>query len=279
MRKSKMLKKRLKELLLAVALLPLLVQPALAHVVWFDSKDGGYELLFGHPEEGPEPYDVAKFQSATAYDINKQVVPIKINRQDRISVVPQGDIAALTALYDNGFWLRNPEDSSSRNISPEEAEAINYVNVTNFVKYTKALYDWSEAISQPFGIPLEIVPLKNPFEIIVGETLPIQVLFEGSLIKDALVEYLGETLDVNEQGITYIPIGEGGLQVIEASYTSPRANNPGISYATTFTAERTSVPEPSVLLGLSVLGLMAFARKQGQGLKLTKPATTSAKKA
>jgi hypothetical protein len=28
-----------------------------------------------------------------------------------------------------------------------------------------------------------------------------------------------------------------------------------------------------------VLGLMAFARKQGQGLKLTQPATTSAKKA
>ncbi len=268
-----MFKKHLKQLLLAAAVLPvMLAQPAFAHVVWFEQGNKDYDLVFGHPEEGPEPYDVAKFQSAQGYDINKQLVPLEVKIQDGVSVIPQGDIAALTAFYDNGFWLTNPDDSTSTNISKQEAEALNYVNVSNFLKYTKALYNWSQPLSQSFGLPLEIMALENPFEVMEGEALPIQVSFQGNVIKDALVEYLGEVVDVNQEGIAYIPVGKGGLQVIEASYTNPTAINPGLSYATTFSAEskNASVPEPSALLGLSVLSLMAFASKQGKGQKLTK---------
>jgi len=63
-----MVRQHLKQLFLAFAMVPLLVQPALAHVVWFDYKDREYELLFGHPESGPETFDVSKFESATAYE-------------------------------------------------------------------------------------------------------------------------------------------------------------------------------------------------------------------
>ncbi len=262
-----MIAKRLKELLLAVALLPILVQPAFAHVIWFDSQDKEYQLLFGHPEEGPEPYDVGKFRSATAYDINKQQVPAEIVIKDGVSVVPQGKIAALTATYDNGFYLRNPGDTSSRNVSQAEAEALNYANVTNYLKSTKGLYDWSEAISQPFGLPLEIQALRNPFEVAVGETLPIQVLFQGNTITDPLVEYLGQTLSLDANGIAYVPIGDSGLQPIEASYLSLTATNPRINYATTLTAER--IPEPSALLGLGVLATLGFALQQSKNFKLT----------
>lgn len=261
-----MIAKRIKELLLAVVLLPILVQPALAHVVWFDSQ---YQLLFGHPEEGPEAYDVTKFRSATAYDINKQQVRFETVIQDTINIVPQGDVAALTAFFDNGLYLRNPGDTSSRNISQAEAEAINYTNVTNFVKYTKGLYDWSEPISQPFGLPLEILPLQNPFEVMTGENLPIQVLYQGNLINDALVEYQGETLSVDANGIAYVPIGDSGLQPIEASYTSPTATNPRVNYATTLTATARRIPEPSALIGLGVLTTLAVARKQSRWSNLT----------
>ena len=253
-----MVRQHLKQLLLAFAMVPLLVQPALAHAVWFDYKDGEYELLFGHPESGPETFDVSKFESATAYDQNKQIVPVEINSQDGVSIDSQGDIAALTAFYDNGYWLQKSEDDYE-NISQEQAEAIEYEDVTRYLKSTKGVFEWSEPVSQPFGLPLEIMPLQNPFEVTVGEALPIQVLYEGNLIKDALVEYLGETVNVNEQGIASIPIGEGGLQVIEVSYTSPQAMSPGVSYTTTFTAE--PVPEPSALLGVGAFGLLAFIRK------------------
>ena len=269
-----MVTKRLTEMLLAIAMLPVVLsQPAMAHVVWFDfdQNNGEYDLLFGHPEIGPQAIDVTKFREATAYDMNRQVVPTQINidPQTGISVIPQGDIAALTAFFDNGFWLSNPGDPNSVNITQQEAAALNYVNVTNFVKYTKALYGWSAPLQQSFGLPIEIVPLQNPLEVAAGGTLPIQVLFQGNVVNDALVEYLGQTVNVNQNGTFDIPIGAGGLQVIEASYTDPTATNPGISYAASFTAQQT-VPEPSALLGLGVLGLMGFAGKQGKKLKLTR---------
>jgi nickel transport protein len=256
--------KLLRPFLLAFALLPILIQPVFAHVIWFGTQtEEGYELLFGHPEEGPEPYDPSKFRSATAYDQNKQIIPIEVAIDDSVSVIPQGDVAALTALYDNGFWLRNPEDTASRQISQAEAEAIGYTNVTRFLKSTKALLDWSEDLSTPFGLPLEIMPLENPVALKAGDTLPIQILYEGSLIKDALVEYEGAPLEVNEMGIAYVPFTERGLQPIEASYQSSAATNPGLSYATTLTVR--PVPEPASTLGLLALGVF------GGGSFLKKP--------
>jgi nickel transport protein len=270
-----MFKKSLRQLLLAAAIFPLVVQPAMAHVIWFDYNNGEYDVLFGHPEDGAEPYNPEKFKSVTGYDQNKQEVPVEIKKQsESVSVVPKGDIAALTAFFDNGFFVTK-SPGNSENVSESEAKKLNPdFEVGHFLKYTKALYDWSEVLKQPFGLPLEIQALKNPFELKSGELLPVQVLYQGNLLKNPTVEYEGETYTINEDGIALVPYVVGGFQPIEASYALSLDNDPAadrLSYETSFSAEQqTSVPEPSALLGLSVLGLMAFARKQGKGLKSTK---------
>ena len=256
----------------------LISPPVLAHVVWFDYNNGEYNLLFGHPEGEPEPFEPAKFREATAYSADKSVVDLEpIETEDSLSFVSEDEIAALTAFYDNGLW-REYSDGSFENISSAEAEAVGYSDVTNFVKYTKGIYEWTDAVANPFGLPLEIMPLKNPLNIAPGEDLPIQVLFEGELIDTALVEYLGEELSVDEDGTVLIPIGAEGLDVIEASYDSPSATNPGISYATTLSAEvvpeQTSVPEPSTWFGLSLFGFMALAKRiksSSSALRSSKP--------
>ncbi|MCC5654799.1 hypothetical protein LC609_34520, partial [Nostoc sp. XA013] len=59
-----------------------------------------------------------------------------------------------------------------------------------------------------------------------------------------------------------IPIGTQGLvQAIEASYS---ISSGGIttSYETGFTAQKTSVPDSSALLGLSVVGLLGLYKKR-----------------
>ncbi|WP_045053526.1 DUF4198 domain-containing protein [Aliterella atlantica] len=254
---------RLKELLVGFALVPFLIQPVFAHTVWFEYKDGEYQLVFGHPEEGSEPYDPTKFRGVTAYDINKQLVPVKIDQQeDPVTIAPDGEFAALTAFLDNGFYVQKSEDNFEE-VSQAEAQIYNPdYEVGHYVKSTKALYDWSEPLSQPFGLPLEIMPLQNPSGLTAGETLPIQVLYQGNLVKDVLVEYEGKTLALDENGIASVLVGEGGLQPIEASYASALNNDLAadtIEHATTLTAN--PVPEPSTLLGLSAFGLLTFLRK------------------
>lgn len=246
----------IKKLFWAITLLPLfLSQPTLAHVIWFERiSNTEHEILFGHPEESqPEPLNLSKFKEATAYDHNKNVINSTANFEDgRLFINSDLPVAALTAFYDNGFW-RNNLDGTYDNISQGEAEAINYENVGQFVKYAKGLYAWNDTLAAPFGLPLEIIALQNPFSLKVGDNLPIQVLFNGSLITNPLVEYLGEIIEVDSGGIALIPIGSSGLQVIEASYRDPNFNSPTISYAATFTAQ--SVPEPGTLglLGITTL--------------------------
>ncbi|MBF2021554.1 MAG: DUF4198 domain-containing protein [Hydrococcus sp. C42_A2020_068] len=265
-----MLEQTLKKLSLTVAFLPLILsQPVLAHVIWFDYNDGNYELVFGHPEEGTEPLTPSNFRGAMAYDLSREIIPSNTSVEgDRLFVVPEGEVAALTATYDNGFWIEYP-DGSYENLSPEEAEAINYENVTNYLKSTKALYSWSDEVATPFGLPLEIVPLENPFALGIGDNLSVRVLYQGNAIANPTVEYLGQELTVDANGIASVLIGEGGLQVIEASYDDPTASNPGISYATTFTAQTvtaqsTSVPEPSFLLAFGVIGATTLALKRNK---------------
>jgi nickel transport protein len=256
-----MLSKILTRALLSLSFLATVsISPALAHVVWFNLENNRHELLFGHPESGPEPITVGKFQSATAYNSDRVVIlSSPLIESSRIFVEAQGNISALTAFYDNGFWVRY-SDGNYENLTREQAAAIGFQNVTNFVKYTKALYDWNSALAQPFGLPLEIIALQNPFSLQTGDNLPIQVFLNGSVITNPLVEYLGQVVSVDTNGTALIPIGNGGLQVIEASYTDPNAINPGVSYAATFTAQ--SVPEPFSVVALTLFGAAVFTRKR-----------------
>ncbi|MDZ7951102.1 DUF4198 domain-containing protein [Nostoc sp. DedQUE09] len=254
-----MLIKRWKELLLAVAILPLFMQPVSAHIIWFDYDNGEYNLLFGHPEDGPEPYDTSKFKQATAYDSNRQILPFDINqKKDGLSLTSNSEIAALTGFFDNGYYARIGDES--RSIS--EQEIGQYQDVGHYLKYTKALFDWSDTLAQPFNLPLEIIALQNPLEVKPGENLKVQVLYQGKQIPDVTVEYLGKKLTGDQNGTYLVPIGDEGLQQIEASYTVASATSPRISYETGFTAQKTSVPDPSALLGLGVVGLLGLYKKR-----------------
>ncbi|MBR8827898.1 MAG: DUF4198 domain-containing protein [Gomphosphaeria aponina SAG 52.96 = DSM 107014] len=269
-----------KPLLWTIALAPLFLnQPVSAHVIWFEKiNDNQHEIIFGHPEENkPEPLDIEKFQSATAYDENHKVIPSTTSLENgRLFLKTNSPASALTAFYDNGFWRENPDETYD-NISQEEAEAINYENVSQFVKYAKSLSAWNESLAQPFNLPIEIMPLENPLNLEAGDNLPIQVLFAENIVDAPLVEYLGETINVNSNGTAIIPIGESGLEVIEASYTDLNSNNPEISYAATFSAQSNSVPaipEPQNLGLFASITFFGLAQTL-KGLRLKKRMKTN----
>lgn len=257
-----MLLSKIKSLLIASAILPCFLQPASAHVVWFDYQNGEYNILFGHPEDGPEIYEPSRFQSAIVYDINKQILPFNINqKQDGLSLTASKNVAAIEGFFDNGYFARLSNDEYLRITEQEISE---YADVSHNLKYTKAFYDWSDTLTKPFNLPLEILPLQNPLAVTPGESLLIQVLSQGQPITDNLtVEYLGQIVAKNADGTFSIPIGIEGLkQPIEASYSFPENGNLTISYETSLTAQNTSVPEPSALLGLAFVGLIALRKRK-----------------
>lgn len=257
-----MLFNKIKGLLIAAAILPCFIQPASAHVIWFEYKNGEYDLLYGHPEEGPQAYDVNKFTGATVYDINRQkTISFDTNQDEEGLYLTTGTKAsAITASLDNGYYA-TVGDNNYYQI--QEDEISNYQGVRRSLKYTKAIYDWSDTLAESFDLPLEIQPLENPFAEDLQGNLLVRVLSQGSPVAEGLtVEYQGQVIAQNPDGTYYIPVGQEGLtQAIEASY-SISLDGITTSYETSFTAQTIPVPEPTALLGLSLVGLLALHNKK-----------------
>ncbi len=79
------------------------------------------------------------------------------------------------------------------------------------------------AWSKVCGMPLEIIPLKNPYALRPGSTLPVRVLFEGKPLANVVVRSwhktsrqatLSERHRTNSDGIAEIPLGARGVWMV-----------------------------------------------------------------
>ena len=86
--------------------------------------------------------------------------------------------------------------------------------------------------SKPIGLPLEIVPLQDPFALKAGEALKVRVLFRGKPLAGANLgwDHPGEgelpagTVLSNEKGEALVPIAKVGLMTIRLTHmTRPKA--------------------------------------------------------
>jgi hypothetical protein len=85
--------------------------------------------------------------------------------------------------------------------------------------------------TKPLDLPLEIVPLHNPFEVRVGETLPVRVLFQGKPLPEANLGWQhpgdGDTprgsVRTDAKGEALIPVARVGLMTIRLTHmTRPK---------------------------------------------------------
>jgi uncharacterized GH25 family protein len=84
------------------------------------------------------------------------------------------------------------------------------------------------------GLPLEIIPLRNPLALKVGDTLAVRVLFRDKPLADAILGWNlpddGEaprgTVRTDTKGEALVPIGKTGLMTIRLTHmTRPKAKD------------------------------------------------------
>jgi uncharacterized GH25 family protein len=87
---------------------------------------------------------------------------------------------------------------------------------------------------RPLGMHLEIVPLRDPFAVKTGETLPVRVVFAGKPLTEANVGWQlpgdGDAargyVRTDAKGEALIPIARAGLMTIRLTHmTRPNAKN------------------------------------------------------
>lgn len=102
--------------------------------------------------------------------------------------------------------------------------------VEHYAKFPKTVVQvgrrLTSNISQPVGLPVEIVPLVNPYHLKKGDRLKIRVLFQGNPLAQAEVawsypdrgeEFAGTTTTDN-QGEAFIPLEKAGPYVIRLTH-------------------------------------------------------------
>ena len=159
-----------------------------AHDIWVEKKDGNVVVLYGHVDKNKfEPIEPAKVNEVKGFDKNGKDLTVKIVQdKDRLSISSAKDPAAVTLLFDGGFLVKTTE--GYKHISKREAkeyiDSMQYIESMHSMKFSKTLFGWNSRFSEPIGMRFEIVPLKNPFAVKIGEPLSNKgAVSEASLLQ------------------------------------------------------------------------------------------------
>ena len=235
MRTKNILKETAKNpwIFLALALLLALVPEVSAHDFWIDRSGQGFLLVFGHGDQKME-FDPSKVKAVKAFGPGGGEVEIRREKRGQgLFLQPLEPPSWIFAEIDNGYWSKTIY--GWRNLPKRKASRV--VEATHSFYYSKALLTWSDALNRPLiNAPLDIVLLKNPFELKVGDSVPIKVFYRGKPI--AGVEVEGRDHDIvsttDKDGMARVRLIRGH-QLISLSHKEPVPNDPDADYLS-FTA-------------------------------------------
>lgn len=228
------------KLILSIALcltLCLVARAAWAHDLWITcpkAKAGqklAMEIIYGHsfpndeliaPEEVAEVYLMGpkgKIKAAPGAD------------KKFVSAQP---LAAGSYIAVSGnkakFWTKAPSGyvHKTKDQVPEAIKCI------RSVKYGKAIVNLggkATTVSKPLGQDLEIVPLKNPANLKMGEDLPVKVLLAGKPLPKAEVTatFAGFSKDramafynkTNKDGMVKVKLWHPGFWMVRINQQTP----------------------------------------------------------
>lgn len=244
--------------LAAVSLAALLVAPAAAHDLW---------LVPGETAAAGKPVVV---RANVGMDFpNSELAPDAAAFKRRLLVKPDGKEGTLKAAGKEGTsgLLEFVPESAGRYVVAVEtqpriitldADKFNEYLVADgmphiyrlrakektldkpakerYSKHVKALVRVGEGgggdPGRVVGMALEIVPLRDPFTLKIGEALPVRVLFQGKALAEANVGWQhpgdGETargyVRTDARGEALVPVARAGLMTVRLTHmTRPKA--------------------------------------------------------
>ncbi len=181
---------------------------ASAHDFWIEQKGQDFMVVFGHGAQREE-FDVSKVKNVKAVDPQGKDVPFQKEKRDKgLALKMSGQPAAIIVEIDNGYWSKTiygwkelPKRKASRVV-----EAI------RSVFYSKTILSWSDTVQKASGgARLDIIPMKNPFDMKAGESVLLKVFLSEKPLSGAEVigsehAKLGTT---DKDGMVKVPLTRG----------------------------------------------------------------------
>jgi nickel transport protein len=223
----------MKKYMVLALTLTFLAAPALyAHDLFVGKQAGEFVVLFGHTDTGKfSEYKTEHIKEVRAYDKSGNAIAAQLKPHAKGAAVVAGQNPALIALvFDRGFTVKTTE--GYKNVSKREAQ--NVIESWKGATYNKNIWQWSDRFAKPLGGKIEIVPLKNPLTLKVGDILPFQVFYDGKPIEGLEIgtadhsDQKGIVTDKN--GKASVSIKKSGQQVVKATRKIPLQNDPDVDF-------------------------------------------------
>ena len=201
-----------------------------AHDFWIEHKGKDLMLIYGHGNQREE-FELAKVKDIKAFD--QQGKPVEVEREKKekgkgLSLKPVEQASLLIVEIDDGYWSKTIY--GWKNLPKRKASRV--VEALRSVSYSKAILSWSDFVQKPTGdIKLDIIPLKNPFELKAGDSLPIKVLFQGTSLPGVIVEGSEheKLATTDKDGVADVKLSKS-YQVVKVAHKERLKDDPDADY-------------------------------------------------
>jgi len=202
-----------------------------AHDLFIAKQGNEFVVLFGHADTGKySNYKMEYLKNVKAYDKGgNNVAPQIIPHGQGAAVSTSKNPAVITLVYDPGFMVKTTE--GYKNVSKRNAQ--NIIESWKGATYNKNIWQWNDRFAKPLGGKIEIVPLKNPLGLKVGDSLPFQVFYEGKPAAGLEVntgDHALKGMTTDKDGKASVPIKKSGQQVVKATRKTPLQNDPDADF-------------------------------------------------
>jgi uncharacterized GH25 family protein len=227
---------------------------ASAHDMWIEVRDytphTGEEVTmtlgYGHylPAREFLPQDYLD----EIYVLNPKAKKIDVKKYSEVEYKVDAELKPagsylVVAAQKGRFWTKTTEGYQS---GKSKKGLKDVISCTYSAKFGKAIVNMGKGgegvISKPVGHELEIIPLKDPAALRVGDPLPVKILFREKPVKNhqVLATYVGFSRDkntfayatkTNAQGVAVIKMLSAGAWLVA---THQKDSYPDISECDTY---------------------------------------------
>ena len=220
--------------------LAMLAGSAQAHGLWVAQRAGQWAAIYGEGAED-EAYNPAAIQRVEAWREDGQAARWRSEvRVGQWLFVPEEPVARLALRFDAGEWR---EMTDGRWLADGLAAGAGEVRRTwRLLRYASTVLAPSGKPARPLGLPLEIVPLKDPLALRKGDSLSLRLLLRGQPLASAKVigDFINDDqaapLRTDADGLVVVTLGSNGLNVIQASHAEAclaECTSERVAYSTT----------------------------------------------
>lgn len=209
-------------------------QAAFAHHLWVMKESDGFMVARGHVPDKIEAYEPACVKEVKGFDKNGEAVSVeRKDEKDKVFLQPDKAPSMITLWCDWGVRVNTTRGKKLMSKKDALQAGLNVIDSFLSTHYAKSVFDEGPVLTEPVGLKLEIVPLKNPFQLKPDELLPVKLLFEGSPLANADVMVAADdeqNAKTNDEGIAQLRIGQKGVRLIWAQHKTPVENDPELDY-------------------------------------------------